>query len=71
MGKIMTLPQVAEYLQFAVATVRRKVENGEIPGFKMGKEWRFSQDVIDKWIAENSKLRNKHKTAPNKREAKV
>lgn len=70
MGKIMTLPQVAEYLQFAISTIQKKVAKGELPAVKIGKEWRFPQDVIDKWLEEESKHPLKQITKKSKAQLK-
>ena len=33
----------------------RKAQKGMIPAVKFGKEWRFSKDVIDKWLRKEAK----------------
>src|SRR3990167_334092 len=53
MGKALTVEEVAEYLGLAKDTVYRKAKSGEIPGARIGRSWRFPQDVIDEWLREN------------------
>jgi excisionase family DNA binding protein len=36
-------------------TVYRLAEKGEIPAFKLGKNWRVRKDLLDKWIEEQIK----------------
>ena len=50
----MTSKEVAEYLRIHQATLSKLARRGEIPGFKIGSDYRFRRDEIDKWIAEKS-----------------
>jgi excisionase family DNA binding protein len=47
---IMTIEQVARYLSVHELTVRRLAREGEIPAFKVGRQWRVKRDLLDKWI---------------------
>ena len=48
--RIMTAPEVAEYLRIHLSIVYRLVRKHQITAFKMGTEIRFDRDVIEKWI---------------------
>jgi excisionase family DNA binding protein len=50
-GEILTLDDVALYLKAGKRTVYRLVQQGEIPGFKLGGTWRFRRAELDRWIA--------------------
>jgi len=50
-NEVMTLAEVAEYLQLAEKTVLRMVQRGEIPGAKIASQWRFMRSVIRDWLA--------------------
>ena len=50
--EIMTVKQVAGYLQVNERTIYRMAQNGEIPCFKVRDAWRFKKDKIDQWIEE-------------------
>ena len=52
---LLTAKQVADILQWNPYTIIKKAEKGELPGFKMGKEWRFRQEDIVRWIDEQRK----------------
>jgi excisionase family DNA binding protein len=56
-SEIMTIEQVARYLSLHELTVRRLARDGEIPAFKVGRQWRVKRDLLDKWI-EREALRN-------------
>lgn len=50
-GEILTLDEVALYLKAGKRTVYRLVQQGKIPGFKLGGTWRFRRAELDRWIA--------------------
>ena len=52
---LLTADQVAEYLKLDRETIYRKARRGEIPGIKIGKEWRFSTEGLNNWIKELEK----------------
>ena len=49
---LLTAKQVADLLQWNPYTVLKKAEKGDLPGFKLGREWRFRQEDIVAWIEE-------------------
>jgi excisionase family DNA binding protein len=49
-GEILTLDEVAVYLKAGKRTVYRLVQQGEVPGFKLGGTWRFRRAELDRWI---------------------
>ena len=51
---IMTIDEVAEYLDLHPLTVRRLARDGEIPAFKVGRQWRVKRAILDRWLAEES-----------------
>ena len=52
--KILTVKQLANYLQMNEHTIYRLAKSGKIPALKIGAEWRFKKNLIDKWIEEKS-----------------
>ena len=49
-SEIMTIEQVARYLSLHELTVRRLARDGEIPAFKVGRQWRVKREFVDRWI---------------------
>ncbi len=47
---IMTLTEVAEYLQLADRTVLRMAQRGEIPAAKVASQWRFMKSLVQEWL---------------------
>ena len=46
----MTIDELAEYLQVSKSSLYKFVQNGQIPGHKVGKHWRFRRLTIDRWL---------------------
>lgn len=55
LSPIMTLKEVAEYLRIHQTTLRKLIRRGEILGFKIGSDYRFRRDEIEKWLAEKQR----------------
>jgi excisionase family DNA binding protein len=53
--EILTVKEVCGILQIDRSTLYRLLRQGKIPSFKIGKDWRFRSDVIERWIAEQTK----------------
>jgi len=47
----MTPREAAEYLTLNVRTIYRLAKEGKLPGHKVGRNWRFSKDALDKWLS--------------------
>ena len=50
--EILTVKDVAEYLNIHPLTVQKYARAGKIPAFKIGTDWRFHKEYIEKWIKE-------------------
>lgn len=50
MGEILTVAEVAILLRLHPTTIYRLVKRGELPGFKIGDNWRISSDALESWI---------------------
>ncbi len=50
--EIMTVAEVADYLRLNEATIYRLVQQGKLPGVKLGRQWRFKREAIDQLLAE-------------------
>ncbi|MGO9453381.1 MAG: helix-turn-helix domain-containing protein [Candidatus Binataceae bacterium] len=47
--KVMTVIEVAEYLNVHPSTIYRLLRRKEIPAFRVGSDWRFNRESIDTW----------------------
>jgi excisionase family DNA binding protein len=46
----MTISQVAEYLQISEMTTYKLVQEGKMPGFKIGRHWRVKKEDLKEFI---------------------
>ncbi|MCD6345402.1 MAG: helix-turn-helix domain-containing protein [Anaerolineae bacterium] len=53
-NEIMTVQEVAQYLRLSTATVYKLAQAGKIPATRVGRAWRFKQELIDEWIKQQS-----------------
>ena len=44
---VMTLQETAEYLRVTRSTIHRLLKRNQIPGFKIGRHWRFRLEEIE------------------------
>ena len=48
-AKVLTVGELAEYLRVHRSTLYRLLKKGQLPGFKIGSDWRFNVEAIDHW----------------------
>ena len=48
--EVMTISDLAEYLQLSKSSLYKLVQCGKVPGQKVGKHWRFHREAIDEWL---------------------
>lgn len=48
--EVLTLREAAEYLRLSEMTILRLAIKGDIRGTKIGRQWRFSREVIQSLI---------------------
>ncbi len=51
--QVMTIDELATYLQVAKSTLYKLAQDGKVPGQKVVKHWRFSKEAIDRWLNTN------------------
>jgi excisionase family DNA binding protein/PAS domain S-box-containing protein len=49
--RLLTIKELAAYLQVNQTTIYRLVRRSEIPAFKVGGDWRFNTESIDAWLS--------------------
>ncbi|HEY2662866.1 MAG TPA: helix-turn-helix domain-containing protein [Candidatus Binataceae bacterium] len=48
--RVVTIRELAVWLRVHPATLRRAASAGMIPAVKKSGRWRFSQDVVERWL---------------------
>lgn len=48
--EVMTIDELAVYLQVSKSSLYKLAQDGKIPGQKVGRHWRFHRATIDRWL---------------------
>ena len=51
--QVLTIEELAAYLKVSKSTLYKLVQEGKVPGQKVGKHWRFRRQTIAKWLDES------------------
>jgi excisionase family DNA binding protein len=57
--QLLTLEQVADYLNVDKFTVYRLIAGKDLPAIKVGNQWRFKKHLIENWLKKNSNFQGK------------
>jgi excisionase family DNA binding protein len=52
---VLTVRELAAFLNVHPGTVYRLVARGDLPGFKLGRGWRFSSAEVDSWMKQQQR----------------
>lgn len=52
--QLLTLEQVARYLNVDRFTVYRLLAQKKLPAFKVGNQWRFKREMVEAWLLKNA-----------------
>ena len=55
MGQMLTVKELARYLKLTELTIYKYINEGRIPGIKVGSRWRFDKDKIDELLMRSKK----------------
>jgi excisionase family DNA binding protein len=50
-GDVLTLSEAAEYLRMNEAQLESLLEDSDMPGKRIGNEWRFSRTGLQNWLS--------------------
>jgi excisionase family DNA binding protein len=52
----LTVEEVARRFGVNVTTVYRLAQQGKLPAFKIGNQWRFSEHRLEEWVADRERV---------------
>jgi excisionase family DNA binding protein len=67
--EILTLQDVADLLKVGLKTAYTMAQQGKLPGFKVGQQWRFKLGDINAWIDAQKAAIKKPQAKPRRRRA--
>jgi len=53
--RVMTVKELSEYLRVHPSTVYKLLRRGEVPAFRIGSDWRFNAEAIDRWCLKQNR----------------
>jgi len=53
-GEVLTTKEVCHLLRIHPSTLYKLTRQGRIPSFRIGTDWRFRMELIERWMAEKS-----------------
>ncbi len=60
MTKLLTAKELSQLLRIPKRSIYKFAKEGYIPGtLRIGKHWRFRQDVMEKWILQQTEIQTK------------
>lgn len=65
-NNIITAEQVSEYLNIPLRTIYHLSKTGKIKGVKIGKQWRYNKDNIEKYLQYGTDFSNEPPRIPDK-----
>ena len=53
--RVLTVHELAGYLRVHQATVYRLLRQQKLPAFRVGADWRFNREAIERWMIDEQK----------------
>lgn len=50
---VMTSEEAASFLRIHPKTLQKLARKGQVPAFRLGDQWRFSQDALEEFIRQS------------------
>ena len=54
--EVRTVKEICDLLQVHPSTIYKLIQQDKIPSFRVGSDWRFRRDLIERWMAERSSV---------------
>jgi excisionase family DNA binding protein len=55
---ILTVPELAEHLNVHPVTIYRLLKSGDLPGFRVGRVWRFDLHQVTEWLGSGESIQS-------------
>jgi len=56
----MTITELAAYLRCSRSSIYRLIKREKLPAFRIGSDWRFKRELIEKWMEDQRRARSHH-----------
>lgn len=58
--ELLTIEELAGYLKLKPRTLYLKLRRGDIPAYKVFKEWRVKRSDLNRWLSENIRVKKEN-----------
>ena len=52
---VLTVNDLSDYLKVHPSTIYRLLKTGQLPAFRIGSDWRFNVEEIERWLTERER----------------
>lgn len=66
-NQLLTIKQVADYLQMDTTTIYGWAQQGKLPAIKVGRNWRFRKEKLDQWLEQREINHQSVKISPRRK----
>ena len=60
-NELLTAGEASRFLRISKTTLYKLAREGQVPAYKIGREWRFIKNVLLEWVVVNSKHNTRNK----------
>ena len=54
-ASVLTVNELSDYLKVHPSTIYRLLKTRQLPAFRIGSDWRFNIEEIERWLVEREK----------------
>lgn len=65
MSEILNFDEACLLLRVAKPTLYRYIRRGEIPAFKIGRNWKFQREALNDWMKEQMQANSQNRSIYN------
>jgi excisionase family DNA binding protein len=51
-SKVLTVRELCDYLRVHPSTIYRLMKDRQLPGFRIGSDWRFNIEEVERWCTQ-------------------
>lgn len=64
-NKLLTFDEARDYLRLNRGTLYKLIRSGDLPAFRVGKQWRIDTEELNNWLRKNQVINKKEMVEVN------
>jgi excisionase family DNA binding protein len=61
---VLTVRELAAYLRVHQSTVYRLLREDKLPAFRVGSDWRFKREAVERWVNQGTETTRSRRLLP-------